>query len=90
MGELLLALQLAIAIAVGFLAVRTAASWIRRPDRRHGYLALALCSLALLILIAPILGGSGAEAQVLTDIGLVLFLPNGLVSVLRRWGIDVP
>jgi branched-chain amino acid transport system permease protein len=23
-------------------------------------------------------------------IGLVLFLPNGLVSVLRRWGIDVP
>jgi branched-chain amino acid transport system permease protein len=23
-------------------------------------------------------------------IGLVLFLPNGLVSILRRWGIDVP
>ena len=23
-------------------------------------------------------------------IGLVLFLPNGLVSLLRRWGIDVP
>jgi hypothetical protein len=22
--------------------------------------------------------------------GLVLFLPNGLVSLLRRWGIDVP
>ena len=23
-------------------------------------------------------------------VGLVLFLPNGLVSLLRRWGIDVP
>jgi branched-chain amino acid transport system permease protein len=22
--------------------------------------------------------------------GLVLFLPNGLVSLLRRWGINVP
>jgi signal transduction histidine kinase len=84
MGELLLALQLAIAIAVGFLAIRTAASWIRRPDRRHGYLALALCSLALLILIAPILGGSGAEAQALTDIALVLFLISGYALVMFR------
>ena len=23
-------------------------------------------------------------------VGLVLFLPNGLVSLFRRWGIDVP
>jgi signal transduction histidine kinase len=84
MGELLLALQLAIAIAVGFLAIRTAASWIRRPDRRVGYLALALCSLALLILIAPILGGSGAEAQVLTDMALVLFLLSGYALVMFR------
>src|ERR1700687_4392625 len=84
MGELLLALQLAIAIAVGFLAIRTAASWIRRPDRRHGYLALALSSLALLILIAPILGGTGAEAQVLTDIALVLFLISGYALVMFR------
>jgi len=22
--------------------------------------------------------------------GLVMFLPNGLVSLLQRWGIDVP
>src|ERR1700682_5448798 len=84
MGELLVALQLAIAIAFGFLAVRTAVSWIRQPDRRHGYLALALCSLALLILIAPILGGSGAEAQALTDIALVLFLISGYALVMFR------
>jgi signal transduction histidine kinase len=84
MGELLQALQLAIAIAYGFLAVRTAASWIRQPDRRHGFLALALCSLALLILIAPILGGSGAEAQALTDIALALFLLSGYGLVMFR------
>ncbi|HEV1991860.1 MAG TPA: HAMP domain-containing sensor histidine kinase [Candidatus Dormibacteraeota bacterium] len=84
MGELLLALQLAIAIAFGFLAVRTAVSWIRQPDRRFGYLTLALCSLALLILIAPILGGSGAEAQTLTDVALVLFLLSGYALAMFR------
>jgi signal transduction histidine kinase len=84
MGDLLMALQLAIAIAFGFLAVGTAANWIRQPDRRHGYLALALCSLALVIIIAPILGGTGTEAQTLTDIALVLFLLSGYALVMFR------
>ena len=84
MGELLLALQLAIAIAFGFLAAKAAASWVRQPDRRHGYLALALSSLALLILIAPIVGGSGPEAQVLADIVLVVFLLSGYGLLMFR------
>src|SRR3982074_1900098 len=58
MSDLLLVLQLAIAVAFGLLAVRTAVSWIRQPDRRHGYLALALGSPALLIVIPPTLGRS--------------------------------
>jgi signal transduction histidine kinase len=77
MGELLVALQLAVAVGFGLLVVRTTVSWIRHRDRRHGYLALALGSLALTIMIAPIRGGSGPEAQVLTDITLALFLLSG-------------
>src|ERR1700682_3576823 len=84
MGETLIALQLAIAVAFGLLAVRTAASWIRQPDWRHGYLALALGSLALLILLAPTLGGSAPESQALTDVALVLFLLSGYALVMFR------
>jgi signal transduction histidine kinase len=84
MSDLLVVLQLAIAVAFGLIAVRTAASWIRRPDRRHGYLALALGSLALLVLIAPALGGSGVAAQALTDLVLVLFLLSGYSLVMFR------
>ncbi len=84
MSDLLLVLQLAIALTFGLLAVSTAASWIRQPDWRHGYLALALGSLALLILIAPALGGSGVAAQALTDLVLVLFLLSGYSLVMFR------
>src|SRR6202158_5863055 len=84
MGELLLALQLAVAVAFGLLAVRTSVSWIRQRDRRHGYLALALGSLALTGMISPILGGSGPEAQALINITLVLFLLSGYALVRFR------
>jgi signal transduction histidine kinase len=84
MTELLLVLQLAVALAFGALAVRSAASWIRQTDRRHGYLALALGSLALVILISPLLGGAGPEPQVLTDLALVLFLVSGYALLMFR------
>jgi signal transduction histidine kinase len=84
MTELLLVLQLAVALAFGALAVRSTASWIRQTDRRHGYLALALGSLALVILISPLLGGTGPEAQVLTDLALVLFLVSGYALLMFR------
>ena len=84
MTELLLVLQLAIALAFGALAAWSAFSWIRETDRRHGYLALALGSLALLILIAPLLGGGGAEPQALTDVALVLFLFSGYALLMFR------
>ena len=84
MTELLLVLQLAVALAFGALAVRSTASWILQTDRRHGYLALALGSLALVILISPILGGRGAEAQALTDMTLVLFLVSGYALLMFR------
>ena len=84
MTDLLLVLQVAIALAFGLLAVWTAVSWIRQPDRRHGLLALALGSLALLILIAPQLGGPGAGGQAVTDIALGLFLLSGYGLVMFR------
>jgi signal transduction histidine kinase len=72
-----LVLQLAIEVAFALLAIRTAASWARHPDRRHGNLAIALGSLAVVILIAPVLGGTGPAAQLLTDLAAVLFLVSG-------------
>src|SRR3989442_2086504 len=59
-------------------------SWVRQPDRRHGNLALALGSLALLILIAPLLSGTGATAQLLTDVALVMFLVSGYGLLMFR------
>jgi signal transduction histidine kinase len=84
MTELLLVLQLAIALGFGALAVRSAISWNRQTDRRHGYLALALGSLALLVLISPLLPRDGAELQAATDIELVLFLLSGFALLMFR------
>jgi len=84
MTELLLVLQLAVALAFGALAVRSTASWIRQTDRSHGYLALAQGSLSLVILISPLLGGSGVEPQALTDMALVLFLISGYALLMFR------
>src|ERR1700682_3437764 len=80
MAELLVVLGLAIDVTFSILAIRTALSWIHQPDRRHGYLALALCSLALLVLLSPALGLN----QLLTDVGLVLFLLSGYGLVMFR------
>ena len=55
----------------------TSSEYQGQTDRRHGYLALALGSLTLVILISPLLGGAGPEAQLLTDLALVLFLVSG-------------
>ena len=84
MPEVLLVLQLAVEVAFALLAIRTVVSWVRQPDRRHGNLALALGSLALLILIAPLLGGTGATAQLLTDVALVMFLISGYGLLMFR------
>jgi signal transduction histidine kinase len=80
MAELLLVLGIAIDLTFSILAIRTALAWIHQPDRRHGHLALALSSLALVILISPLLG----RAQILTDIGVVLFLLSGYGLVMFR------
>jgi len=82
--EVLLVLQLAIEVAFALLAIRTVMSWVRQPDWRHGNLALALGSLAILILVSPLLGGTGATAQLLTDLALVMFLISGYGLLMFR------
>src|SRR6266568_109736 len=84
MSEILVILQLAIELAFSILAIRTIVSWVRQPDGRHGHLALALASLAILILLAPGLGGAGPAAQALTDLGIVLFLVSGYGLLMFR------
>src|SRR5256884_418346 len=84
MPEVLLVLQLAIEVAFALLAIRTVVSWVRQPDRRHGNLALALGSLAILILISPLLVGTGATVQLLTDVALVMFLISGYGLLMFR------
>src|SRR5467141_1530013 len=84
MPEFLRVLQLAIEVAFALLAIRTVVSWVRQPDRRHGNLALALGSLAILILISPLLVGTGATVQLLTDVALVMFLVSGYGLLMFR------
>ncbi|TMC52833.1 MAG: HAMP domain-containing histidine kinase [Chloroflexi bacterium] len=84
MSEVLVLLALAIEAAFAILAIRTVISWVREPDRRHASLAAAIASLAILILLSPMLGGSGASGQLLTDLGAVLFLVSGYGLVMFR------
>ena len=77
-------LQLAIELAFAVLAIRTVASWMRNPDRRHGHLAVALGSLAILILISTSFASSGIPGQVATDVGVVLFLASGYGLLMFR------
>ncbi len=58
--------------------------WAQEPDPRHGYLALALGSLALLILLTQAMGGTGPGAQLATDVSLVLFLVSGYGLLMFR------
>ena len=72
-----LALQLAIDLAFVALAARTIASWVAAPDPRHGTLAIALSALAVMMLLAPVLGRSGPAGQVITDVAAAVFLISG-------------
>lgn len=81
MSEVLVVLEVAIEVAFAFLAIRAAASWAGHPDRRHGFLTLALGSLALLILLSPNLFAGG---RAMTDAGIVLFLLSGLGLLMFR------
>jgi signal transduction histidine kinase len=82
--EVLFVLQLAIEVAFAALAIRAFLSWVRQPDRRHGNLAIALGSLSILILLSPLLGGSGSSAQLVTDIAILLFLASGYGLLMFR------
>src|ERR1700674_4324937 len=84
MPGLLLALSLAIEIAFAILAIRTVVSWLLQPDLRRGYLALALGSLAVLILLSPTLTGVGAGSQAVTDVAAALFLASGYGLLMFR------
>jgi len=80
----LLVLQLAIEVAFALLAIRTIVGWLQQPDRRHGHLAIALVSLAVLILLSPVFATSGLTGQILTDVGVVLFLASGYGLLMFR------
>ena len=84
MPTVLVVLQLAIEVAFALLAIRTIVGWLQQPDRRHGHLAIALVSLALLILLSPVFATSGLTGQLLTDVGVVLFLTSGYGLLMFR------
>lgn len=84
MPEVLFVFQVAIEVAFALLAIRTVLAWFQQPDRRHGNLAIALGSLALLILLAPAFGGNGPFQQLLTDVGAALFLVSGYGLLMFR------
>ncbi len=84
MSEVDAILSVAVELAFALLAVRTVASWFKQPDRRHGYLALAIGSLALLIVLSPALFGGGVPGQPATDLAIVLFLASGFGLLMFR------
>jgi signal transduction histidine kinase len=84
MPELFLVVQLAIEIAFAVLAIRTVVAWVHQPDRRHGHLALAVGSLAVVVLLAPGLGTAGVFAQAITDAVVVAFLVSGYGLLMFR------
>src|SRR2546423_5956205 len=84
MPEVLFVFQVAIEAAFALLAIRTVVSWVQHPDRRHANLAIALGSLAVLILLAPALDRDGATGRFLTDLALVLFLISGYGLLMFR------
>ena len=84
MADLLVVLSLAIELAFAALAIRTALSWVREPDRRHAFLALGLLALALDIIISPELYIPGVAGRVATSVGIVLFLLSGYGLLMFR------
>jgi len=84
MPDLLVILSFAIELAFAALALRTALSWAREPDRRHGYLTLGLLALALDIIISPELSVGGLAGGLATDAGIVLFLLSGYGLLMFR------
>ena len=71
------ALAVLIEIAFVLLSLIVLLDWLRRPEPRRGFLALAFGSLAILILIAPGLGEPSPFAELAIDIALFLFLTSG-------------
>jgi signal transduction histidine kinase len=83
--QVIVVLGLFIELAFALLAIRTFVSWIRQPDWRHGFLAIALGSLSVLILISPLISSStGVTAQALSDIAVLLFLASGYGLLMFR------
>jgi signal transduction histidine kinase len=83
-ADLLFGLQVAIEAAFVLLALAALIDWLRHRNTRRGYLALALSSLAALILIAPALGQVGQLNQVVTNMAMMVFLLSGYALLMFR------
>lgn len=77
-------LQIVIELLFAAVAVRTVASLGETPDRRHRLLALAVVSLALLIMILPIYAGEGPFGRLTADLEIALFLLSGYGLIMFR------
>ena len=84
MALLLSVMPLAIEVAFVLLSVAMLADWLGHRERRRGYLALAIGSFTLLILLAPSFSRSGASGALLTDAGILIFLLSGWALLMFR------
>jgi signal transduction histidine kinase len=82
--EVLLAIQLAIEVAFALLAIRTVVNFVQHPDRRRLNLAIALGSLAIVILLSPAFAYAAPTGQALTDLGVFFFLASGYGLLMFR------
>src|SRR5690349_14795619 len=84
MATLLQDLSDAITVAFALLALATMADWIRHRDRQRIFLVVALVSLALLALMAPLAALVRAPDPVVADASIVLFLLSGYALLMFR------
>ena len=84
MTNVLVGLQSATEAAFILLTLAAVIDWTRHRDTRSGHLALAFGSLTALILIVPLVGHAGPYNQLLTDVGLLIFLFSGYALLMFR------
>lgn len=77
-------LGVAVDAAFALLALLIVWDWVRHPDRRRTFLALAMITLTILVFLGPLTRAVNLPPQVELDVGIIDFLLSGYFLILFR------